>query len=267
MANIKYNVTLNFSNILTAADELEHRVSERISQGVERAAQAIRLQWQQEAGRARGIWAPQKQAYVESITWHPTGKFSAVVETTLPLADEIENGRPAKDLKRMLDSSTKVRQGKKGRYLIIPFRHNTPGGDGHSSYAPQMPKNIYAKAKNLSATTITGVSTRVSGTGAMNIKTRKPMVVAQNKYKWGGKLPEGLAPKLKPHHAADPYAGMTRFNTSSGKQKSSAYLTFRIMSENQTGKWIIPAKPGLHIARAISAEVNKAVQDGIEQSG
>ena len=37
---------------------------------------------------------------------------------------------------------------------------------------------------------------------------------------------------------------------SSGGSKSSSFLSFRIMMEGQSG-WIIPAQPGLHIAKAV----------------
>ncbi len=50
------------------------------------------------------------------------------------------------------------------------------------------------------------------------------------------------------------------------EDEAKAYLTFRVMSEHSSG-WIVPAKPGLHIARAIAQEVNKAVEDGIAAAG
>jgi hypothetical protein len=94
----------------------------------------------------------------------------------------------------------------------------------------------------------------VSGTGAFDTNSRKFLSVPQDKYAWGERLAPGLAPKLKASHATDPYAGMVRMDTSTGKQKLSNYLTFRVMSERQTGKWIIPAQPGRYI-------VKKAVED------
>ena len=74
-------------------------------------------------------------------------------------------------------------------------------------------------------------------------------IVAQNKYEWGERLPEGLMPKMRDHHTTDIYAGMVRFDTSSGKQKSSQYLTFRIMGGWQSNKWIIPQQPALPLAK------------------
>ena len=59
-----------------------------------------------------------------------------------------------------------------------------------------------------------------------------------------------MAPKLQTRHAADPYAGMVRFDTSSGKQKRSSYMTFRVMTEHSHG-WVIPARPGLFIVKGV----------------
>ena len=42
-----------------------------------------------------------------------------------------------------------------------------------------------------------------------------------------------------------------RFNTSAGKGKSSAYLTFRVMSEGSSG-WVTKAKPGLMLAQGVT---------------
>lgn len=261
-----YPITLTFDNVESVAAALERNALATISEGVERAAKAITQKWVDAVKHAPGIWGPEKAAVINSIEWRWTDNahLSAVVETTLPLADQIENGRPAKDLKKMLGSSPKVRQGKKGRYLIIPFRHNTPG---NTALAPAMPTAVHQKAKYLSPSTVTGTGTRVSGTGAYDVKTKKMLTVPQNRYAWGASLPAGMAPKMKPHHATDRYAGMKRFDTSSGKAKSSAYLTFRVMSQNQAGKWIIAPKPGLHIARDIARGVNKAVEDGIKAAG
>jgi hypothetical protein len=56
--------------------------------------------------------------------------------------------------------------------------------------------------------------------------------------------------ELKPQHHSNPTAGMYRFETSSGKQRSSSYITFRTISEGSPG-WILPARTALHIARDV----------------
>ncbi|MGL4458167.1 MAG: hypothetical protein ACRCUB_07185, partial [Plesiomonas shigelloides] len=158
----------------------------------------------------------------------------------------------------MLNTSRKVRTNSKGvRFLYIPFRHNTPGND---ALANAMPPDIYAMAKNLEESLVVGQTTRVSGLGAMDIKSKQFLTTPQNIYKWGGKLPAGLAPKLKSHHASDPYAGMVRFNTSTpGGAKSSSYLTFRTMSEKSKG-WIVPPQPGQKIAQGVVTDMQPKAQ-------
>lgn len=250
-----YKITLDYSNAAMCMDQVNKILAEKIHGAVGMAAQATYQQWADRVMKAPGVWQDDKVKYVQSLKWEYTGPFSARVSTDLKLADEIENGRPAYDMKRMLQTSNKVRQGKKGKYLIIPMRHNTPGNTAH---AKAMPADIYAAARQLLPSKVTGQTTRVSATGA---------TVPQSIYQWGQRLPPGMAPKLKPHHTTDIYAGMVKMNTSTGKGKSSAYMTFRIMGEWQQGKWIVGAKPGLYIARQlatdIQADIEKVVSDAI----
>lgn len=134
-------------------------------------------------------------------------------------------------------STSKKNAGK--RYLIIPFRHTLSS----------MPAAVRGGAKLLTKSQVTGMGVRQSGTGAWDIKTRAPLLVPQRKYKWGDRLPSGLALKKADHHKTDIYAGMVRMNTSAGKGKSSAYLTFRTMMEGSAG-WITKPVPGVfHIPR------------------
>jgi hypothetical protein len=257
-----YTVALDFSNILTAADFVERTAMRKVSDAVQRAAEDAKYRWADAVMKAPGIWAKEREAYVASIGWRwvDGNHLSAVVETNLPLADEIENGRPARDLKRMLNTSVKARNGKNGRYLIIPFRHNTTGNSAH---APAMPSAIYSLAGGMDKSLIVGHGKRESGTGAFSLKTKQKYLVRQRQYSWGDRLPSGLAPKLKDSHRTDIYAGMTRMNTSSGEQKSSKYLTFRVMSEHSAG-WVVPPKPGLHIARDVAQNVDRVLKREIE---
>lgn len=200
---------------------------------------------------ASPLWSGEREAYAASIRSGMTTPFSGFVESDYKYVEDIETGRPPYDMKRMLDTSLKVRVSKKGRrYLIIPFRHNTPG---HTGLARAMPKEVYESAKELSPSRITGHGSRLSGTGAWDVKTQKPARVRTRKYLWGGRLGAEPEYKLKPSHKSDPYAGMVRFPNSTG---SSSYMTFRVMSEGSSG-WILPAKPGLFIARAVADSMQR----------
>lgn len=233
-----------------AMGQINKVVAEKLHQAVGAAAQQIHEAWADRVMKAPGIWAPERQAYINSIKWDYTGPFSASVATDYKVADDIETGRPARDMKTMLQTSTKTRQGKKGRYLIIPMRHNVPGNSAH---APAMPAHIYAAARQLQTSRVTGMTTRVSASDH---------IVPQSIYQWGGALPAGMAAKSA-GHKSDIYAGMRRFNTSSGKSKGSAYLTFRIMGEWQDGKWVVAAKPGLYIARQLATDSQPAIEQSL----
>jgi hypothetical protein len=252
MANLNFKITFDLGPLLEISRGINAATFPLLNQTVRAIAQQTAIDWQKSVYHAK-LRAGEKDAYAKTITWSMTGEFSAVIASDYKYAAEIEEGRPARDLKQMLNYSLKVRQGKGGtRYLYIPFRHNTPGS---SALAGSMPNDIYSLAKKLAPSTITGQGQRKSGTGAMDIKTKGYLTVPQNTYKWGERLPAGLSAKMKPHHATDIHAGMYRFNTSTpGGGKSSQYLTFRTMSSKSSG-WIIPAQPGQHIAKDVAQKM------------
>jgi len=250
-----YKIAIDLSNIASLSGAVQAAAFQNLSAAVERIAIVGAERWKTSVLKAR-LWSGEAQAYADSITYRMTGPYSATISANYKYVEDIETGRPPRDLKRMLDTSLKVRVAKRGphagqRYLIIPMRHQTPGADAGVHGRP-MPTHIYSEARQLAPSSITGSGSRASGTGAFDVKTKRPMRVAQHSYKWGGRLPAGLAPKLKPEHKTDPYAGMVRFDTSAGKGRSSSYLTFRIMGEWQTGAWVVPAQPGLYIAKGVT---------------
>lgn len=241
-------------------DELTQSAYQRVSQAVADTAMAGASIWKESVFNAK-LSPYDKDAYLKSIQWGMTGNFSAELFTDYRVAGEIETGRPARDMKKNLQTSqlTRISHSKKHagqKYLIIPFRHNTPGNIAH---AAAMPDSVHTEAKQLVKSKVLSMSARTSATGA---------TVPQRNYQWGERLPAGLMPKAKPHHTTDLYAGMVRFDTSAGKSKSSSHLTFRIMAEWQTNSWIIPAQPGLFLAKStmeslqpiLEAAINKAAE-------
>lgn len=253
-------VSIDLSQVLEAFQAQSQAILKGASKAVNEAGNHAKNHWMENIWKAH-LWTGEKMPYFKSIGVKPTGPYSVEIWTDFPLAGEIETGRPAKDLKKVLPTAKKARQVLKGKhagqkYLIIPFRHNTPG---QTALAKAMPQDIYAKAKALSPSVALQKgnkmpATRLSATGHM---------VAQHSYQWGGKLPAGLAPKLKAHHTTDIYAGMVKMNTSSGKQKSSAYLTFRIMGEWQSDKWIVEPRPGQNLAGKAAESAQKMLDDAI----
>lgn len=152
----------------------------------------------------------------------------------------IEVGTPETDMKLGIANSKKARRSAKtgALYLIIPFRHGSSGNSKGTRGLNTMPTAVYKLAKMLEFSRVTGMGPRLSATGH---------IVPQRIYGWGGRLPAGLAPKMKPQHKGDIYAGMVRFKDDASKNRSGAYITFRTMSQNSPARsWIRPAQPGLY---------------------
>lgn len=256
MATFKLSLNVFVQGSPIQADALSH---------ARRALQMIgleaRARWMDLIEQSPSIPEQHKADYIRSLTVETTGPLQISVYSDWKYAYEIENGRRSRDLKRMLDTSMKVRvsTSKKNagkRYLTIPFRHSTAS----------MPGSVRSAVKMLKKSEVVGMGARQSGTGAWDIKTKAPLLVAQRKYKWGDKLPAGLALKKADHHKTDFYAGMVRMNTSAGKAKSSAYLTFRTMMEGSAG-WITKPVPGVfhvpQLAKDIEPMARQLLQSAV----
>lgn len=236
----KLSIRVDIGDVLAAVPTIiNESVLPNLSQAVYALADKSAMRWKDGVMKAK-LWDGERQAYAASIQWRATGPFSAEVWSEYKNAGEIETGRPSRDLKKMLQTSTKVRETKTGKkYLIIPFRHNTPGNTAH---ARAMPQDVYdsVSSQSFKKSRVTGKTTRLSASGH---------TVPQNIYQWGSRLVHN-GPLLKPHHTASIYSGMVRFDTSSGGQRSSSYMTFRNMVEGSQG-WIVPAKPGLYLMQKV----------------
>jgi hypothetical protein len=275
-----YQISVDLAPLLNAAGALTQQLMPLVSQAVHAVAEAAQQQWIEGVKQA-SLWSGEKKPYIESITMQMTGPFSAEISSDYALAFEIENGRPAKDLKAMLQTSSKVRTTKDGRrFMVIPFRHNTPGNDAH---AKAMPPAIYELASAMEKSSVVGQSQRPAGEvteisptfgmipaknqsgNAWTAGGKPPLMVPRHHYAWGDRLPAGLAPKLSPKHSHDPYAGMVRMETSSGGQKSSAYMTFRVMMEGSP-KWIVPERPGLKIVEGVANTMQPVAEAALAEA-
>lgn len=227
---------------------INEQVFPLLAQAVRGVAQQLQSNWQESVQRAK-LWSGERDKYASGITWKSTGPFSAVVESSYEQDEAIEKGRPDYDLKKMLETSNKVRQFKNGkRYLIIPFRHNVPEATGGQA----MPAPIYAQAFQLTPSRVTGQGSRPAFLVPAQSGQRQVMRVNQNQYAWGGRLPAGLAPKKKTFHTTDIYDSMVRMDTTTpGGSRYSSYMTFRTMVAGSP-KWILPAQPGLNIASTVT---------------
>lgn len=271
-----YRIRIDLSPILGAAADMQAELMPRLMNGLTQVSEMTKERWIEQIKREKGIWLEERNRYINSIQWKFTGPLATEVWTDYEVADLLENGRPARDLKKMLNTSQKVRRTEDGRrFLVIPFQHNTPGSDAH---APSMSKQAYAMALGLTKSRSIGASQRPTGQVmslspkfgmraspiqspfASDPKTRGPLMVKAKHYAWGGRL-SANALRAAGMGAADvkKYAGMVRMDKSSGGQRSSAYLTFRVMIEGSSG-WIIPAQPGRHIVADVAQEMEPIAQ-------
>lgn len=274
----EFKISVDLTNVLSAVPVINAQVFPLLNQAVRAVAQQTQVNWMESIHRAK-LWSGERDAYAKTVQWQMTGDFSATVSSDYKYAEDIETGRPPRDLKKMLDTSSKVRRTKDGRrFLIIPFRHNTPGNDALSA---SMPTSVYALASQMKPSRVTGQSQRPSGevtslhpTWGMrtlkkqtqflsNPKTKSAFLVPRNQYKWGDKLPA-----FAMGNAADAkkYGNMYKFDTSTpGGKKSSSYLTFRVMMEGSAG-WIVPAQPGLYLAKKTADEMQPLAEMAFQEA-
>ncbi len=252
-----YNVSFNAASLIKG---LNLQLESAIRQAVQTTALTAYTAWKESINQSTGLWHPIKDRYMASINirFDPDG-MGARIYSDDPMAEPIETGIPARDMKRMLDTSLKTRVVKNGkhtgqRYLIIPMRHNTPGNVAH---AKAMPDAVYEQAKEMTKSVVTRLGFRQNQLGVRGLsgaRTHQLLQVRSREYKWGDRLD---GPDI-----AKRFKGMVRFNTSSGGQKSSAYLTFRVMSEWSSG-WIIPAQPGRYIVKGVSDAAQAMLKDEV----
>jgi hypothetical protein len=145
-------------------------------------------------------------------------------------------------------------------YRSIPFRHAAPGSRGATGVpmgraygemlgekaAKRLGSAVYKAAKALSPTT--GVPYGPTQWGGR---------MAPGGINWGQGVRWKGAPKLKPSHSTDIYAGMVRMEKFYKKGPQSEYMTFRTISDMVPEKWHRKATPGIHLVD----EVAKYVED------
>lgn len=273
----EFKISVDLSGVMGAVPIINAQVLPLLNQAVRAVAQQTQINWMEAIHRAK-LWSGERDAYAGTVKWQMTGDFTAMVSSDYKYAEEIETGRPPRDLKKMLDTSTKVRRTKDGRrFLVIPMRHNTPGND---ATAPAMPTSVYELASQMTASSVTGQRQAPSGERTAlspagmrplknqtpflsNSKTKSTFLVARNTYKWGEKLPP-----MALGNAADAkkYGNMYRFSaTTPGGKQYSTYLTFRVMMEGSSG-WIVPAQPGLYLAKKTADDMQPLAEQAFGEA-
>lgn len=268
-----YNISTELSGILAAELGIQENVFRRVSQAIGILAEETANEWKTAVSEAK-LWSGERDKYRDAISWKMTGDFEAIVQSAYKWDEEIEKGRPPRDLKKMLSTSLKTRTSKKGnRYLYIPFWHKLAKlqedfkGDHAALRAiasMEMTRrrrflSIPKEAKGFVALR-NGKLMIPSPTGRPGLVLGRKSETGFSQYKWGTRLGGFTGKNAK-------YNGLIRADTSSGKQRRSERLTIRTMSDKSTG-WVTRPQPGLWIVKGIAdrlqAKLDKAVGAAIE---
>lgn len=198
------------------------------------------------------------------------------------IATDLEYGTNSFDMKKMLDTSDKVRISKDGkRYLIIPFRHGTPGAKSNP-----MPKDVYKEAKQLNVSYNSGkfeegsIKNFKTIADADLLRANNPVTVMRRTYDWGERLNYVNGSKLD---SKSIYKNMVKFqnnpniirekfslgkftinveNETENFGDYSAYMTFRAMVEGSPG-WIHPGIKPMNILGETKQKCEGLIMQGL----
>ena len=192
---------------------------------------------------------------------HP---LSGAVVSTFPYARDIELGYPPFDMKKGILSGPKSRQGKNGRYAIIPFRWGTPGYGASEEINDKMDGPLYDVAKRLRGV----YESRLNADGGPPGEVSESQLVDVDKqHATGWAVPRVSHSGYE--HIRPVAAGIRK----EGAPRHRQYRSYRTVSENSDPKsWIHPgAQPNPIMAAVIreteetvNAMLVKGIQDDID---
>lgn len=160
----------------------------------------------------------------------------------------IESGHGEIDLKEGLLHGPKARQGKRGPYNIVAFRHGIPKAKNNP-----MPFSIYSVMKQDTQKIDNMQKAGKSQRPGTSRATRASSVPAERGYVWGFRMDQMSQVGKRPDWKSGKYAGMVRMQGKSGKQtKYGTYLTFRVVSfRSDSRSWIVPPRRPFPIRQAV----------------
>ena len=224
------------------------------------------------AEAARGEWIriaqrdlfSTRRDYVNGIQQvRSPAQGQAVISLLGELPNLIEQGMAETDLhKTLLGPGVPVaprgQPGKRARaaggyYRAVPFSHAGPtstGAGGQPLGRPYSDHDAVEDAQKLGRM----IQRRLR---KLTPTTSEPGAGTQ----WGGRLPAGLAPKLREYHATDIYAGAVRQQKRYRTATQSTAVSFRTIAVDATGRpvgkspWIRPATQGREFVRQVNEYV------------
>ena len=255
MIQISVDLSEQFEELAFTLEKLGAGIFPETAKGVEEGIAIIQQEWIREAG---GAFKHSTGSYIHAIQKgmiYPVemNPYHGRVVNNLSYAEYLEDGYPAFDMKKMLYTSHQVRISKKGkRYLIIPFRHGTPGHQseagraGNRATMNSMPEHVYSPAQRL---IMSQLKSKFAVRSVQNkpYSPGNPTVAHRATYEWGERLTKEALENVGASQAEiKKSSGMVRFPREEGRVSGSQYMTFRVMTEDSKG-WIHPAQPALKI--------------------
>jgi hypothetical protein len=220
-------------------------------------AQVVQEQWQEYASGAAmpsgGKLKKGNPAYANSIKVRPVSAWVSDIFSDYIGSQGIEEGTKEVDQKLTLPYGKRSRvtmkrikgtnQYRQVSYLIVPFRWATPDSGAHMGLKNVIPDQIYN-------TILTGKKSAFKKSVVLDGKTFSPNAAgelqARATYNWGSRL-KGSGGNI------EGLVGMDAGTDKNGRS-SKNYMTFRVISSDTKSGWVIPARPGMHVA----AEAAKA---------
>lgn len=273
---ISYKIDLEELSEFLRQVEKEDNYKSATAQAIQTGGRYLAQKWIEKAeskfkhsqgGYAQGIIEGEKYPFQNNPLHYK-------IEHTKDYAYYLEVGFESFDLKKMLETSTKVRVNKEGkRYLIIPFRHGTPDSKGLRA----MPNEVYNKAQNLRGSVITSTYKEGVQQGAKSYQEAQMLrkynmqKVRRNKYAWGerlkgfeGTIYEGMYRFEKNPNNVRPLNTGKFVNQSDNDLQYSNYITFRVMLEGKSG-WQHPGVRAMNILKDTVEETENQILEIIQQ--
>ncbi len=208
--------------------------------------------------------------YVQALTSEEGDrKFTITLSGVLP--NMIEAGFQGGDMRDWMLKGPKVKHGKNGKYLIIPFSHGAAGSSGRNT-GPAMPASIHEAAKRLAPTL-----TRPLRAADAHRTTKPGERLSAASAHVSNQARKLLTTKAKPHHAGSVYKGIVREVKTYAKATQSSYTSFRVISEgvnrgeaDKEGKatqhWFHPGIRAVHYAQKTQRHIRKITAHMLEAS-
>ncbi|OGD36836.1 hypothetical protein A2V94_07040 [Candidatus Atribacteria bacterium RBG_16_35_8] len=238
-------------------------------------ADAARAFWINKANKDRSHL---RNDYINAIQPVNIGKRTWTISLLGEVPHIIEDGSPRLDMRTTLLGNNipivprgqrgKHRNKKGGFYRYIPFRHTIPGS---KKTIGQAMGSAYANKMGVLNRGVLNrvILNRANKLGRLVYKKAKKLSKSTTEpYKsgniWGDRLKAGYAPKLKPHHKTDIYAGMVKMSKTYEKATQSQYMTFRTISTTVKEGWYRKEIFGRQYAGDVINFVNNIIPKAID---